>query len=75
MTTVSVPSRSGKTLFLPVFDEEFEAAALDGLTGLCICCGAEASGVEPDARRYTCEDCGSPGVYGLEELVLMGLTR
>jgi hypothetical protein len=29
--------------------------------------------VEPDARRYTCEGCGQPKVYGLEELVLMGI--
>jgi hypothetical protein len=38
--------------------------------GLCICCGADALGVEPDARRYECESCGEPGVYGAEELLL-----
>jgi len=29
--------------------------------------------VEPDARRYTCEGCGEPRVYGLQELLMMGL--
>jgi hypothetical protein len=38
--------------------------------GFCIRCGAEAEGVEPDARRYTCESCGEPGVYGAEELLI-----
>lgn len=36
--------------------------------GFCIACGAEVFGVEPDAREYTCEACGTPGVYGAEEL-------
>jgi hypothetical protein len=38
---------------------------------LLLACGAEAEGVEPDARRYECECCGEPKVYGAEELVLM----
>ena len=38
--------------------------------GFCVVCGAEAEGVEPDARKYTCESCGSPAVYGAEELML-----
>jgi Family of unknown function (DUF6117) len=37
--------------------------------GICITCGADAEGVEPDARQYECESCGEPGVYGAEELV------
>lgn len=38
--------------------------------GFCVACGEEAEGVEPDARRYTCESCGEPRVYGAEELLL-----
>jgi hypothetical protein len=38
--------------------------------GFCIDCGEEASGVEPDARAYTCESCACPGVYGAEELLI-----
>lgn len=44
-------------------------ASLDN-PGFCIRCGAEAEGVEPDARRYECEACGENGVYGAEELLL-----
>ena len=39
-----------------------------GRTGPMFAC--EAEGVEPDARRYDCEICGEPGVYGAEELLL-----
>jgi len=38
--------------------------------GFCLMCGAEASGVEPDARRYECEACGEKQVYGSEELLV-----
>ena len=38
--------------------------------GFCILCGADADGVEPDARAYECEACGEPGVYGADELLL-----
>jgi len=38
--------------------------------GFCTACGAEAGGVEPDARRYECESCGSHAVYGAEELFI-----
>ena len=37
--------------------------------GFCVGCGEEAYGVEPDARRYTCESCGEPKVFGAEELL------
>jgi hypothetical protein len=38
--------------------------------GVCIVCGAEAHGVEPDARRYRCESCGCKGVWGPHELLM-----
>lgn len=44
-------------------------ASLDN-PGFCIACGADADGVEPDAREYECEACGEPGVYGAEELLI-----
>lgn len=44
----------------------------EGNLGACIVCGAEAEGVEPDARAYKCEECGALAVYGLEELLVMG---
>lgn len=39
--------------------------------GFCVVCGADADGIEPDARKYTCEECNEPGVYGAEELAIM----
>jgi hypothetical protein len=41
--------------------------------GFCLACGETQDGVEPDARKYECESCGESKVYGVEELVLMGL--
>lgn len=40
--------------------------------GFCIKCGAYTDGVEPDARKYKCEECNENEVYGAEELLLMG---
>lgn len=51
-----------------------EEDILDGLNGGCTNCGAIIiGGVEPDARKYECEECGERAVYGLEELVIMGM--
>lgn len=39
--------------------------------GLCVACGNEQEGCEPDAREYVCEACGEKTVYGASELVQM----
>jgi hypothetical protein len=39
--------------------------------GLCLVCGNEQEGCEPDARNYECESCGAEQVFGAEELVLV----
>ena len=38
--------------------------------GFCTECGAENDGCEPDARRYTCTECGKRAVYGAAEILL-----
>ncbi len=43
--------------------------------GRCLACGETAYGVEPDARKHTCEDCGERAVYGLEECLMMGAVK
>lgn len=48
-----------------------EALAADDDRGFCLACGEEAYGVEPDARRYTCESCEEPQVYGAQEILFM----
>ena len=39
--------------------------------GICIACGEDAEGVEPDAERYECESCGRHAVFGAEQLLLL----
>lgn len=56
-------------------EDRIMAAVEDSMTslenpGFCIACGADASGCEPDARNYQCEDCGARQVFGAEELML-----
>lgn len=47
-------------------------AAVEGdYIGICIACGSEQEGCEPDAERYECESCGEHKVYGAEQLLIM----
>jgi hypothetical protein len=59
----------------PTDAEVMAAIEEDDCLGFCLACGAEASGVEPDARRYKCEGCGAREVYGAEECLVMGAFR
>lgn len=52
-------------------DQIVEAVERDEMTGFCLACGEEAYNVEPDARRYPCDNCGAPRVYGAQELLFM----
>jgi hypothetical protein len=38
--------------------------------GVCLACGEEQEGCEPDARKYECEHCGEHKVYAPEELLM-----
>ena len=51
--------------------DQILTAVADDYIGICIRCGNEQEGVEPDARRYECESCGMRSVYGAEELLMM----
>ena len=44
-----------------------------GNNGICVACGSEQGGVEPDAERYPCESCGKRAVYGIEQAVILQL--
>lgn len=65
-------TRTGLTQIKPTLGIEITEEDFDD-KGWCLACGELADLVEPDARRYTCEGCGKPKVYGLCELALMGL--
>ena len=54
--------------------EQIEDADANG-AGFCLACGHEQYGVEPDARKYSCEACSKNQVYGASELVFMGHTK
>ena len=77
MEATTYKTKSGATQFRPIMSTEEYSEATFGLDspGFCLACGADAYGVEPDARKYECEACGAPKVYGLEELLLMGLVK
>lgn len=47
------------------------AVEADDNLGFCLACGADAFGVEPDARKYECDECGAHRVYGAEEVLIM----
>jgi hypothetical protein len=49
-----------------------EACESGDSIGFCKACGAEAYGVEPDARGYRCESCNQMEVYGAEEMLIAG---
>ena len=66
-------ARNGKTQYKPSFSSLQRVIEGDNNKGYCLACGKSQYGVEPDARKYTCESCAAPKVYGAEELVLMGL--
>lgn len=59
----------------PSITEERVCAAVErGITsldnpGMCVSCGQDQDGCEPDARNYTCESCGARSVFGAEELL------
>lgn len=66
-------SRSGEILYKPSIKQLERMISSNDNQGFCLACGDIADGVEPDARKYTCESCDKNKVYGAEELMLMGL--
>jgi predicted RNA-binding Zn-ribbon protein involved in translation (DUF1610 family) len=52
-------------------EQVMNAVEQDDNLGFCLDCGAEAYGVEPDARKYECDECGAKAVYGAEECLFM----
>ena len=66
-------ARNGNIQYKPSFKQLEKIIESDNATGFCLACGVENDGVEPDARKYTCESCHAPKVYGAEQLVLMNL--
>ena len=68
-----IGKQTGKKYVVQSIDTLMESAETDGTTGYCIFCGSEADGIEPDAGKCECAECGRDGVYGAEELILRGI--
>ena len=66
-------TRLGVEQYKPSLKQLKNVVEGDASSGYCLACGAKASGVEPDARKYECQKCKAPKVYGAEELLMMGL--
>jgi hypothetical protein len=52
------------------YEQVVGAVERDDDTGICVLCGHEQDGCEPDARKYACESCGRKAVFGAEELLM-----
>jgi len=76
MKKIAYRTRTGLNQFRPApMSEAAFTRRSDESKGFCLACGKTVEGVEPDARKYTCEFCKAPKVYGLEELLMMGLVK
>jgi len=74
MKAIPYTAANGSKQFKPQLSaKQMETIMFNSGTGWCLHCGEEVDGVEPDARRYVCETCGLPKVYGIEELMMRGL--
>ncbi len=73
MTKIEYKTKAGVTQYRPDMSEAEYRDANNEYLGFCLACGNEQGGCEPDARQYECESCGAKKVYGIEELLMMGL--
>lgn len=64
-------ARSGAEQFKPSLELAMEMDA--DLQGFCLACGSIEDGVDPDAAKEACPNCGEDKLYGASELILMGL--
>ena len=67
-------TKTGETIKVPVLIlSEGEVQDMErNDEGMCFGCGAISEGIEPDATKYKCYECGEHRVYGLEMSVLSG---
>ena len=69
-------TKAGRTIYGQVMTEGEYRQCSEDYCGACVFCGEVTEGdCEPDARRYPCESCEEPGVYGLEELLIRGFVQ
>jgi|TARA_Y100000034_G_scaffold74755_1_gene89843 hypothetical protein len=54
----------------PSVEQILDAVQRDNNIGLCMECGAEQEGVEPDAENYECDECWQKAVCGADILLI-----
>ena len=67
--------KTGKTYFIPFESELNEALELDENRAFCIRCGDTDQTIEPDVERAECECCEQRGLYGAEQLLILGMYK
>lgn len=65
----------GTVRYRPVLTEKQYIRCESNYIGFCVACGEPRDGCEPDARRYECHSCNQNLVYGIPELLMMGIVR
>lgn len=57
---------------LRMYPEEF-TEKLETFTGICLSCMNEVEGLDPDTRNKQCGVCLRPQLFGIYELIRMGI--
>ena len=67
---------TNKTYYRPVLQAGESPFMGDmDITGFCLGCGNDCLGIEPDATKRRCDNCGEFLVYGIEQLVMLDIVR
>jgi hypothetical protein len=75
LKAIPYKTKSGKSQYKPqLTDQDFRILS-DDMSGFCLACGSDIEGCEPDMRNGKCEVCDEPKVFGLEELLMIGLVE
>ena len=71
---IEYKARNGQTRVKPQLGVDITLKDLDAsCEGWCLACGSFGQPAKPNAYKYKCDDCGETTLYGLDELVAMGL--
>lgn len=71
--TMPYRAKNGKMQLKPSIDWLQSVIDGDNNEGFCLSCGETTDGIEPDAGKCQCDNCGAHKVYGAEQLILMNL--
>jgi len=70
-----IVKKTGNTYFIPLESELIQALESDEDRAFCIRCGDTDQTIEPDVERGECECCEQRGLYGAEQLLILGMYK